>query len=48
MEIIPKAYDEIKALINNGLHNCLKAIVSGSSKNKVESIIDKNLGKIKS
>lgn len=47
MNIIPKSYDKVKELINNELNNCLKAIVSGSSKNEVETIIDKNFGKDK-
>lgn len=47
MNVIPKSYDKVKELINNELNNCLKAIVSGSSKNEVETIIDKNFGKDK-
>lgn len=47
MNVIPKSYDKVKELINNDLNNCLKAIVSGSSKNEVEMIIDKNFGKDK-
>lgn len=47
MNIIPKSYDKVKELIDNELNNCLKAIVSGSSKNEVETIIDKNFGKDK-
>ena len=47
MNVIPKSYDKVKELIDNELNNCLKAIVSGSSKNEVETIIDKNFGKDK-
>jgi beta-phosphoglucomutase len=47
MNVIPKSYDKVKELINNDLNNCLKAIVSGSSKNEVEMIVDKNFGKDK-
>ena len=47
MNVIPKSYDKVKEVINNDLNNCLKAIVSGSSKNEVEMIIDKNFGKDK-
>ena len=47
MNVIPKSYDKVKELINNELNNCLKAIVSGSSKKEVETIIDKNFGKDK-
>lgn len=47
MNAIPKSYHQVKELINNDLNNCLKAIVSGSSKNEVETIIDKNFGKDK-
>lgn len=47
MNIIPKPYDHVKEIINKELNNCLKAIVSGSSKNEVEMIIDKIFGKDK-
>ena len=47
MNLIPKSYDKVKELINNELNNCFQAIVSGSSKNEVETIIDKNFGKDK-
>jgi beta-phosphoglucomutase len=47
MNIIPKPYDYVKEIINKELNNCLKAIVSGSSKNEVEMIIDKIFGKSK-
>lgn len=47
MNIIPKPYDHIKEIINKELNNCLKAIVSGSSKHEVEVIIDKIFGKDK-
>lgn len=47
MNIIPKPYDYVKEIINNELNNCLKAIVTGSSKHEVESIIDKIFGKDK-
>ena len=47
MNIIPKPYDHVKEIINKELKNCLKAIVSGSSKHEVEVIIDKIFGKDK-
>lgn len=47
MNIIPKPYDHVKEIINKELNNCLKAIVSGSSKHEVEVIIDKIFGKDK-
>jgi HAD superfamily hydrolase (TIGR01509 family) len=40
MNVIPKPYDGVKELIINELSNCSKAVVSGASKQEVDTIID--------
>jgi beta-phosphoglucomutase len=45
MNIIPKAYDDVRELIINDLTNCSKAVVSGAAKQEVDTIIEQNFGK---
>jgi HAD superfamily hydrolase (TIGR01509 family) len=41
----PRAYEGVRDLIMNLYDNCKKAVVSGSTREDVETILDKNFGK---
>jgi HAD superfamily hydrolase (TIGR01509 family) len=41
----PRAYEGVRNLIMNLYDNCKKAVVSGSTREDVETILDKNFGK---
>src|SRR5918995_4652881 len=45
MKQIPESFQSVKELILNGLEGCLKAVVTGSSKQELETIIEHNFGK---
>jgi beta-phosphoglucomutase-like phosphatase (HAD superfamily) len=45
MNKIPEAFNGVNELIIDSLGNCLKAVVTGSSKQELEAVIDKNFGK---
>jgi HAD superfamily hydrolase (TIGR01509 family) len=45
MKQIPESFQSVKELIFNGLEGCLKAVVTGSSKQELETIIEHNFGK---
>lgn len=45
MKQIPESFQIVKELILNGLEGCLKAVVTGSSKQELETIIEYNFGK---
>jgi beta-phosphoglucomutase len=45
MKQIPQTFEGIKELIHDSLDGCLKAVVTGSSKQELESIIEHNFGK---
>ena len=44
LSVIPKTFDGVKELITSTLSGCSKAVVSGSSKEEVDTIIDEIFG----
>ena len=44
MNVIPKPFTGVRELITNTLSGCSKAVVSGSAKEEVDTIIDKIFG----
>lgn len=42
---IPEAFSGVNELIIDSLGNCLKAVVTGSSKQELDAVIDNNFGK---
>jgi beta-phosphoglucomutase-like phosphatase (HAD superfamily) len=45
MKQVPQIFEGVKELIHDNLYGCLKAVVTGSSKQELESIIEHNFGK---
>ena len=45
MKQIPELFKGVKELIHDSLEGCLKAVVTGSSKQELETIIEHNFGK---
>jgi beta-phosphoglucomutase-like phosphatase (HAD superfamily) len=45
MKQIPQTFKGVKELIHDNLVDCLKAVVTGSSKQELESVIQHNFGK---
>lgn len=45
MKQIPKSFNNVKVLVHDSLRDCLKAVVTGSSKQELETIIEYNFGK---
>jgi beta-phosphoglucomutase-like phosphatase (HAD superfamily) len=45
MKQIPESFKGVRELIHDSLEGCLKAVVTGSSKQELETIIEHNFGK---
>ena len=45
MKQIPESFNGVRELVLNSLRDCLKAVVTGSSKQELETIIEHNFGK---
>jgi HAD superfamily hydrolase (TIGR01509 family) len=47
MNLVPESFRGARELILDNLRDCLKAVVTGSSEQEVQTVIDKNFGKDK-
>lgn len=45
MNRVPESFKGVKEIIHDELESCMKAVVTGSSKQELETIIDSNFGK---
>jgi len=44
MKQIPESFKGVRELIHDSLEGCLKAVVTGSSKQELDTIIEHNFG----